>query len=121
MKFRIYGNHLRVRLTRGEVARLGAGQKIVQTTNFSILSKFITSVEPSAQVTVASATFDGDHLAVILPLTQVELWANSTQVGIEANQRIDADQSLRILVEKDFECLHKEDEQTPDAFPNPRL
>jgi len=29
---------------------------------------------------------------------------------------IDADQSLHILVEKDFECLHSQNDKNADAF-----
>jgi hypothetical protein len=121
MKFRIQGNYIRIRLTQGEVASLGAGQKIEQTTQFSSNSKLVSSVEPSTRASVATATFDGTHLIVRLPLEAVKHWANSEQVGIEATQSIDRDDSLRLLIEKDFECLHKDDEHTPDAFPNPRL
>jgi hypothetical protein len=60
------------------------------------------------------------RLSVLLPLDEVRHWAQSDQVGIEANQSISPGKSLDILIEKDFECLHSAAEKNNDAFPNPR-
>ena len=46
-------------------------------------------------------------------------WASSDQVGIEGEQVIDNQTSLRILIEKDFACIDATDEQNADTFPNP--
>ena len=42
-------------------------------------------------------------------------WIESDQVSIEAL----AQASVQLLIEKDFQCLHKSDEQDPDAYANP--
>jgi hypothetical protein len=39
----------------------------------------------------------------------------ATKVSIEAL----AQASVQLLIEKDFQCLHRSDEQDPDAYPNP--
>lgn len=118
MKVRIHNNHLRLRFTRGEVASLEAGNPIEQTLQFSLTSRLITRIEP-ASVTLASAMFDGVLLVVYLPTQQVQHWATTDQVGIEAVQPVGDGSLLTILIEKDFECLHKDETQTPDTFPNP--
>jgi hypothetical protein len=41
-------------------------------------------------------------------------------VSLEGDLPLDSGQSLHILVEKDFECLHSANETGADAFPNPR-
>jgi hypothetical protein len=41
-------------------------------------------------------------------------WMESDQTGIEASTG-----TLRLLIEKDFECLHREPQPGEDAFPNP--
>ena len=46
-------------------------------------------------------------------------WALTNQIGIEGEQTIDSNTSLRILVEKDFACLDGTKEQNADTFPNP--
>jgi hypothetical protein len=43
------------------------------------------------------------------------VWFVSDQVSIEALSQA----GVHLLVEKDFQCLHKSDEQDPDAYPNP--
>jgi uncharacterized protein DUF7009 len=120
MKLRISGNSVRVRLTQREVATLAQGKPVEQITEFSADSRLVTRLEPSSRVQIAAASFVGTQLALLLPLNQVRNWAQSDQVGIEANQPIDSSRSLEIHIEKDFECLHRPAEKESDAFPNPR-
>lgn len=120
MKLRIRGNSVRVRVTKSETGRLGAGEAVEQVTEFSSDQRLISCVEPSSHVNSATAEFEGGKIRVVLPLDQVRTWAGSDAVSIEAVQRIDSAQSLQILVEKDFECLHSKNEENADAFPNPR-
>ena len=46
-------------------------------------------------------------------------WASGDQIGIESEQLVDHQASLRILIEKDFACIDGTDEQNADTFPNP--
>jgi len=119
MKLRIRGNMVRVRLTQSEVARLAEGGRVEQTTTFSPASKLVSSVETSG-AKQSIAKFDGANLAVILPFAQVRRWATSDDVGIDETQSVGGGQFLRLLIEKDFECMHSRAEQDTDAFPNPR-
>ncbi len=120
MKLRIRGNSVRIRVTRNEVAKLAAGERIEQQTEFSATSRLVSTLEPSAHAPGVIATFDGTRLALIVPSDQVRQWAASDQVGIQAEQSTGAGQWLRLLIEKDFECLHSQAEGDTDAFPNPR-
>jgi len=43
-----------------------------------------------------------------------QLWADGDAVELEGIHS-----EVSILVEKDFQCLHKPAERDPDAFPNP--
>jgi len=119
MKLRIRGNSIRVRLARNEVASLGRGEKVEQTTEFSADSRLVSSVE-SAAVLEPSATFDAGRISLILPADAVAAWADTELVSIEGVQLITGGRELAILVEKDFECLHSVEEGNSDAFPNPR-
>ncbi len=120
MKLRIRGNSVRVRLTRTEVAALGAGKTVSQTTAFSPAARLISSVVVSADAKSPAARFIDSQVLVILPEQQVRHWAESDEVSISATQAVGADESLALLVEKDFVCLHHPSESV-DAFPNPRL
>lgn len=120
MKLRIRGNSVRVRLTRSEVARLGAGETVEQITEFAKNVRLISSIGPSPIITTARAEFTAGRISVLLPSEQIDSWANSDMVSLEANQPIENDRSLQILVEKDFQCLHSPQEENADAYPNPR-
>jgi hypothetical protein len=56
-----------------------------------------------------------DTVFVVLPTPVVTQWATSEQVSIEGPRN----SGVQILVEKDFQCLHKPSERDPDAYPNP--
>lgn len=114
MKLRIQDDSLRLRLTRTEVEALGSGQSVERTVHFPAgrILRYIVGSAPGAANPLAA--FEGDTIRVALPLDRVKAWAASEEVGIEGN-----DGPLRILVEKDFQCLHRDDAAQPDAFPNP--
>jgi hypothetical protein len=120
MKMRIRGNSVRIRLTRTEVAALGAGQSVSQVTAFSPTACLVSSVTVSGEVAAPAATFVDGHVRIVLPLQQARRWAESEEVSISATQPVGEDPPLTLLVEKDFVCLHHPSESV-DAFPNPRL
>ena len=120
MKLRIQGNSIRIRLSQTEVTRLASGDPIVQKTTFSAGCQLVSCVETSPDAKQPVATFEGGRLAVALSLPQVRAWAGSEEVSIETDQPIPDGQSLHLLIEKDFECLHRRAEGDKDAFPNPR-
>jgi hypothetical protein len=120
MKLRIRGNSVRIRLTRGEVARLGSGETIEQTTEFSKTDRFISSIGSSPNITMASAELAAGRINVLFPSEQIESWWNSDVVSVTSDQPIESGRSLQILVEKDFQCLHSRQEENSDSYPNPR-
>jgi hypothetical protein len=120
MKFRIRGSSVRVRVTRSEAARLGAGERIEQTTRFSRVASLRSSVEPTSRADAPIVEFVDSALRVLLSSEQLRAWANSDQVTIEARQDVGDQVSLQILVEKDFQCIHSQAEGNSDFFPNPR-
>ncbi len=61
-----------------------------------------------------SVTYAGDTMRVTLPQSVVVAWATSDEITIEGT-----DGNIRVLVEKDFQCLHPPQSRDPEAFPNP--
>jgi hypothetical protein len=118
MKLRLRENSVRIRVTQTEVARLATGQPIEQVTRFTPTTQLTCRVVPSSAA--ASVSFDRDCLSLLLPNELIHRWASTQEVGISLTQRIDDEQTLSILIEKDFECLHPGHEVNEDAFPNPR-
>lgn len=117
MKLRISGDSIRLRLGRGEVARVGEGQSVEQRAHLSPMPLvYVLSSSPDS--TGPSVSFTDGTLQVILPFALVRNWAQSDQVGITADLST-GDGSLRLLIEKDFKCLHGDDEDQRDTFPNP--
>ncbi|HEY4085074.1 MAG TPA: hypothetical protein VGM43_04010 [Bryobacteraceae bacterium] len=114
MKLRIQDDTLRLRLTRGEVDDLGRGLAVERSVHFSGGRALQYIVTGSAASASPQATYSGDAIRVSLPEALVKTWATGDEVGIEGQ-----DGPIRILVEKDFQCLHRDAPAEPDAFPNP--
>ena len=66
------------------------------------------------------ANFDEDCIRVTLPHTVAERWQEPDEVSIRGEQELPGGERLKILVEKDFQCLvPREDEDQSGLFPNP--
>ncbi len=76
----------------------------------------------SSPATVKPEAFVSNNvLTVRIPRLDVQQWAESEKVSIESEQDLDDGDQLKILVEKDFECLApRADEDESDMFPNPK-
>jgi hypothetical protein len=114
MKLRIQDDSLRLRLTRGEVDDLSRGLAVERTVHFPGGRALRYIVTGSASAPGPQAELLEDAIRVSLPETQVRVWAGSDEAGMEGQ-----DGPIRILVEKDFRCLHRDAGAEPDAFPNP--
>ena len=122
MKLRIRANSIRLRLGPADVRQLIDTGLVESHTHFTPDTPPHTSALRTAPDTSSvSASFDGSTVLVTLPLPLARQWADSDQVGIEAAQPATPGDPLRILVEKDFECLDAPPDEPPtDAYPNPR-
>jgi hypothetical protein len=114
MKLRIQDDSLRLRLTRGEVEHLSRGDAVERLVHFPGGRALQYSVTGSAAAASPHAVYSGDAIRVTLSESRVRDWASSDETGIEGQ-----DGPIRILVEKDFKCLHRDAATEPDAFPHP--
>jgi hypothetical protein len=121
MKLRIKGNSLRLRVSRSEVARLLAGERVEETIHFApqetakltyALEQQLSGVAPAVQYT------DG-NVTVRIPADQAIPWCLTDQVGIVESISLGAAGSLDLVIEKDFACLDRSDEDNQDTFANP--
>jgi hypothetical protein len=115
MKLRIQGDSLRLRLTQKEVAELRAGGCVQSSIHFASGRSLTYSIASSREVSQVEADFDGDSIRVMLPRAAMVEWADGDQEGISGPP----DQPSLLLIEKDFQCLHKPGELDPEAYPNP--
>ena len=118
MKLRIRGNTLRLRLTQTEVARLGAEGRVEERVTFAPGVALRYAVETRDGADAPRADYDDGTLRVALPAAEARRWITGDDVGIIAEQPNGSDEPLRIVIEKDFACLHRESENA-DAYPNP--
>jgi len=115
MKLRVRHNFLRLRLTQGEVNQLRDTGSVQEAIEFSPDQHLTYRIEASTDTDVRAQFHEG-VVSVTIPSNSVNTWANSQQVGIEAQQH-----TLRIAVEKDFACIDPADaEENLDTFPNPK-
>ena len=113
MKLRMQSNSVRLRLSQPEVAALGEGGRVEECVEFAPDRTLRYSIE-SADTPLASAALDDSFIRVKLPRAEVKRWIETDQIGIEAEQG-----ALRLLIEKDFKCIHRDGAEDVDSFPNP--
>ncbi|HEX8530305.1 MAG TPA: hypothetical protein VF646_09795 [Cytophagales bacterium] len=119
MKLRIKGNSIRLRLTQREIGQVGAGQTVREEVCFAT-GLFAYALLTDPNIEVPDAGFREGELRVRLPADLAARWAFSDQVGIETQVAGRDGHALHLLIEKDFQCLHKRPgEDESDHFKNP--
>ena len=121
MKLRIKGNSLRLRVSRSELEQFLAGHRVEETIHFAAASeaKLIYSLEFAVQTSAVRVCYQPQEVAVILSEDQARRWGKESEVGVYTVVDIGSAGSLEVIVEKDFACLDRSDEDNIDAFNNP--
>ena len=102
MKLRIHPGELRLRLSRPEVAEFAAQGRIEDSVRFAPDVRLAYRLETSSNQDRVSVEYHDGQLRILLPEPLAAEWARTERVAIEGRQ-----EQLSILVEKDFQCLHK--------------
>jgi hypothetical protein len=117
MKLRLRGNSIRLRLTQREVTALVATGRVEESVGFDARTKLTYALTTGATF---RARFEGGEVEVQVPSGEASEWAASDRVSLETEQPIGDGESLRILVEKDWQCLRpRAGEDESDAYPHP--
>jgi hypothetical protein len=120
MKLRIRGDSIRLRLTKPDVATLVEKRTVGESMRMSPNAAFEYRLTSNRAAAAARVALTGNVLEVQLPQAQVNAWARSNEVGIEAWQKNGSEDGLLVLVEKDFPCLTARPyEDDSDAFDRP--
>ena len=121
MKLRIKGNSLRVRVSRSEVARLLAGDWLEETVHFApeARASFTYALHHEPSLSQPAVQYAENRVAILIPADQANVWGTTDQVGIAADISLGDLGLLAILIENDFACLDRSDEDNEDTFPNP--
>ena len=112
---------MRVRVSRSEVARLLAGDCVEETIHFGQLenARLSYALQQDSSVGKPTVEYTQNRVVILMPSDQANAWGASDQVGIAENISLGILGSLALLIEKDFACLDRSDEDNHDTFPNP--
>lgn len=116
MKLRCSTNSIRIRLRKSEVSSLIEEKFIEEFIGFQPNQKFCFSIGLSELAENISANLECQKIQLIIPSLVAKNWAETEQVGMETTQQIGDGQQLSILVEKDYPCVTRADEDKSDFF-----
>jgi hypothetical protein len=119
LKLRVLDNSIRLRLTQTEVLTVSSDGLVRGRVRFAGSNTFDYVLESSPATVKPEAHISNNVLTVRVPRMDIQQWADSEQVSIHSDQLLDDGQQLRILIEKDFQCLAPRDEDESDMFPHP--
>ena len=121
MKLRIKGNSMRFRVSRSEVGRLLAADSLVETIQFApeAGARFTYALQREPSVRIPTVRYTENKVLVLLPADQADAWGGTDQVGIAEDISLGEFGALALLIEKDFACLDRSDEDNQDTFANP--
>jgi len=121
MKLRIKGNSLRLRVSRSELARLLDGDRIEETIHFTAApeAKLTYALDSAVQSAPVTVEYGPQTVTVILSEDQAHVWSSESEVGVYGEMDIGDAGLLEVVVEKDFGCLDRSDEDNVDTFANP--
>lgn len=114
MKIRIKGNSLRYRLTKSDIAKLWSEGFLEERTEFAGKALIYTIVTTNDHK--LSADFIADKIGINMPKEMVNELYNTDKVGFD-----DQTGPVSLLVEKDFVCIDRVEEDQSDNYSNPHL
>ena len=89
--------------------------KICESVNFGVSSLFSFTLAV-AEIDKIDVKYVHTAIFIILPQSSVDTWLNTNQVGIEETVKFKNGETLHLLVEKDFPCVDRENENKSDTF-----
>lgn len=115
MKFRCVQNSIRLRLRRSEVDQFHKTEHIKEQIGFpgGTLIAYEINMTDLAEVAVL---FESGKIDIHLPKTMALKWITTNQVGINHELPLPNGHVLSLLIEKDFPCKTREDEDKADHF-----
>ncbi len=126
MKMRIEGCAIRFRLNRKDVAELAGAGQILESVEFAPAGdqRLVYAIKVEPKLSAVAADYHGGRITVRLPQAQAREWLETERIGLDGEQTLGGGRMLRILIEKDFQCLHTgngrvEGEIDREAYPNP--
>ncbi len=116
MKIRMTQNSIRIRVRKSELQTLQQNQIIGESVTFldGTVLKFGLKIDKNSSI--VGATMDQQGLFLFIPTKEAHQWIQTNQVGIESTINLADGEKLHLLIEKDFPCLDRENEDKSDTF-----
>jgi len=116
MKLRSTKNSIRIRIRKSELENLRNNQIIEEFINFgsNIILTFALAIDETATLIIAS--LEDNYLKVVIPAPMATKWIDTDQVGLETTYCVGNRNMLHLLIEKDFPCLDRPEEDKSDTF-----
>jgi hypothetical protein len=121
MKLRIKGNSLRLRVSRSELDRLLRQERLEETIHFAPQpdAKLTYALEQASSVSAPTVQYSDGEVTVLIPAGLAGTWCSTDMVGITECISLGTCGSLELVIEKDFACLDRSEEENQDTFENP--
>ncbi len=123
MKLRCKPNSVRLRLNQNEVAQFVQAGELAERIEFpgSDPAVLLYRLQSGRKPGSSAVRFENGELTITVPEEQVRAWANrQDEVGLYYNHEVAGGKSLRVMIEKDYQCLDgPADEIDPVGYPNP--
>lgn len=112
MKLRIEGNSIRLRIKKSDLNRLHTEGVVHEMVAFIKGFNFHYELKTDEKAAQIDAVFTHSTITISIPLSIATAWINSETVGLENT----LENGLFILIEKDFPCKTRENEDKDDTF-----
>lgn len=112
MKLRIEGNSIRLRVKKSDLNRLHTEGVVHEMVAFIKGFNFHYELKTDETASNIDAVFTHSTITISIPLSIANEWINSETVGLENT----LENGLFILIEKDFPCKTRENEDKDDTF-----
>ena len=116
MKIRCVENSIRLRLKKSEVAKLHDEGQVAESVSFPNGVTFRYQLLIASEIATVQAGFKDNTIAIYLPKDNADQWILTNEVGIEVSLPLENERSLRLLIEKDFPCIDRPNEDKSDTF-----
>ncbi|MFN0016111.1 MAG: DUF7009 family protein [Saprospiraceae bacterium] len=116
MKIRCEQHSIRLRLRKSELVQLRAEKWLETTVQFPDGKAFAWELAMPDGATDIEAYFSEGRVRVQVPQPAALLWMDTETVGMERFVPVGNGAALQILIEKDFPCKDRPDEDQSDFF-----
>ncbi len=116
MKIRCEHNSVRLRLRKSEIVQLRAEHWLESSVQFPGGATFAWELALEKDSINMSGNFSEGRLQVRLPIAVALEWMDTEQVALECFLPLKDGHALHLLVEKDFPCKDRPEEDKTDFF-----